>query len=275
MIMGMTGFGARETEVAGFGRIRVEARSTNHKFLEIVVQLPEGFLSLEDRLKKEISSRIKRGRISCTVSLLGSQPLRLCINRSLLKSYISTIRGIREEFNIKGEMCTDTLLRLPGIMTLVQQELPKGRIWPRLRAVVNGALDDLLQMRRKEGAALSRHLGQRARALQASLGVIKSRFQKVIEEKLSRVATDEERSSLLKDTDITEEIERLAFHIKNYTKELSRQGPVGKELDFIAQEMQRETNTIGAKSCDTVISGQVIRIKSQVDKIREQVQNVE
>jgi uncharacterized protein (TIGR00255 family) len=133
----------------------------------------------------------------------------------------------------------------------------------------------LLKMRQKEGRAIYGYLKNRADSLKYNLSAIKSRFKKAIEEKLKQIHTNEERSGFLKDTDITEEIERLAFHIHSFKNKLVKSGSVGKELDFIAQEMQREANTLAAKSFLAAISGRVVQMKSQIEKIREQIQNIE
>ncbi|MFH0739062.1 MAG: YicC/YloC family endoribonuclease [Candidatus Omnitrophota bacterium] len=275
MIMSMTGFGSKEIEIPGLGKVRVEIRSTNHKFLETVLHLPEGFLSLEERIKKEIESRIKRGRVTCALHIIGDQPAKVYINRGLLKNYILAMRSVKNEFSIKNEVGMDTLIRLPGVLSLAQENIPKSKVWPRLKVLVAQAVFEFLTMRRKEGAALQGYLKSRVQALKGNADIIKNRFKKVVKEKLIQIQSEEERSSLLKDTDISEELERLTYHIKNFNTKLNRGGTIGKELDFIAQEMQRETNTIGAKCCDTVISAQMIQIKSQVEKIREQLQNLE
>ncbi len=275
MLMSMTGFGSCEAKVAGFGTIRVELRSTNHKFLETPLHLPEGFLSLEERITKEIESRIKRGRLACAINIAGGQGSSVFINKALLKKYILAMRSIKVQAHIQDEIALDTLMHLPGVLSLTQNSIPKTNLWPHLKILINKALDELIRTRRREGEALQSYLKARALTLKTKLTMIKKRFQKAAKHKLAKILTDEERSSLLKDIDITEEVERLTFHIRNLTSKLSGGGPIGKELDFIAQEMQRETNTLGAKSCDTLISGQVIQIKSQIEKIREQVQNIE
>ena len=182
---------------------------------------------------------------------------------------------MQSSFRLKNEVGVDTLIRLPGVLSLAQNNAPRAKAWSQLRRLVQQATENFLLMRRREGEALQGYLKSRAQALKGHLEIIKARFKKVVKEKLSRMKAEEERSSFLKDTDISEEIERLSFHIKNFTAKLSRGGTIGKELDFISQEMQRETNTIGAKCCDTVISSEMIQIKSQVEKIREQLQNLE
>ena len=271
----MTGFASKEIAIAPFGKISLEIRSTNHKFLEAVFHLPVGFLSLEDKIKKDIEARIKRGRVVCVMNILGTPANKIFIDKRLLRDYILTLRAIQEEAHVKEEISLDTLINLPGVLSLTEDRRSKSKIWSRLRTLVHKTLDDLVSMRRKEGAALHIYLKNSAQALQTSLGFIKTKFAKLIKNKLTELQTPEERTSFLKDTDITEEIERLAFHIKNFKNKLSNAGPIGKELDFIAQEMQREANTMGAKSCDATVSSRVVEIKSQIEKIREQLQNIE
>lgn len=275
MPQSMTGFGSRETEIIPLGVVGVELKSSNHKFLDIILHLPEGLLYLEDKIKKEIGAKVKRGRITCVVSITGTPASRISINKELLQNYLVAIKGIKQEFHIKDEVSINTLMHLPGIFSLSENLTRKPGIWPQLKILVNQAVDDLAKMRQKEGNALYVLLKKRTEALKADLAVINTAFKKVTKEKLLQINTDEERASFLKDTDITEEIDRLAFYINNFMNTLSKSGPVGKELDFITQEMQRETNTMGAKSFDTVISGKVVRLKSEIEKIREQLQNIE
>lgn len=275
MIKSMTGFGSREATIAPFGKISVELRSSNHKFLEIVLHLPEGFQFLEDKIKKEISGKIKRGRITGLINITGSKSTGVFINKKLLKNYISAIKNIKEQFQIKNTVGIDTLIHLPGVLVLRESVMAKARLWPSLKILVNQVLDDFLKMRAKEGRALYVYLKKRLEKIQREFGIVQTRFRRVTQEKVAQIKTEEERSSFLKDTDITEETERLTFHIRNFRRTLDKNGPVGKELDFITQEMQREVNTIGAKSFDTVISGKVVQIKSQIEKIREQLQNIE
>lgn len=275
MIRSMTGFGGKEGKVALFGKAGVELRSANHKFLDMVLHLPEGFLPLEDKVKKEIEARVKRGRLTCVVNITGGQPPSVFINKPLLKRYLSVLKNIKEEFRVKDEVRLETLIHLPGVLSLREERVLWERIWPGLKMLVNQALDNLVKARQKEGGALYIYLKNRTLAISRYLSVVKTRFKKDIKQKLGKLRTDEERASFLKETDIAEEIERLTFHIRNFKNKLSKNGPVGKELDFIAQEMQRETNTIGAKACNAAVSVRVVQIKSQIEKIREQVQNIE
>lgn len=275
MLISMTGFGSKEGEIPLFGKVSVELRSTNHKFMEIVLHLPEGFLALEDRIKKEIEAKVKRGRITCVINISGGKTPGVFINDKLLKNYLSALENIKRKFQIKGEAGLDTLIHLPGVLSLTESSIPKEKIWPGLKTLLQSAVDGLFQMRQKEGRAVHKYLKTRSQILKSELEAVQSRFKEVLENKIAKLKTAEERSGFLKDSDISEEISRLGFHIKNFNHKLSKSVPVGKEMDFIAQEMQREANTIGAKSCDSLLSGRIIHIKSQIEKIREQVQNIE
>jgi len=275
MLNSMTGFGSRQAAIPLFGKVSVELRSSNHKFLDLVLHLPAGFLSLEDKIKKEVEARVKRGRVTCVVNIMDLGAPAVSINEPLLKNYLATLKKLKQRFKINSDLELDTLIHLPGVLSVAEGGIPKERIWPQLNLLVHQALDGLVRMRKKEGRALEGYLKNYAQALSRNLNSITRRAKKAIDQKCRELNSDEERTSFLKETDITEELQRLTYHIHNFKNKLSQRGPLGKELDFIAQEMQREANTIGAKSFDAMISGCVVQLKSQIEKIREQVQNIE
>ncbi len=275
MIQGMTGFGSKEKNIAGAGNISVEIRSTNHKFLEVVQHLPEGLVSLEDKIKKEVEPKIKRGRLTCVVCLGRKSNPEISINQKLLGEYVRTAGQIIKFYGLKDQVKVDTLINLPGVLSITEKKISAGELWPVLKKVLIAALDNLVLMRRKEGQSLFAHLKAQGERLSGSIDFIKDRFKKAIKEKLATIATDAEKAAFLKESDITEELQRLAFHARSFRQKLAVTGPIGKELDFICQEMQREANTTGAKSCDIQISSRVVQIKSEIEKLREQVQNVE
>lgn len=276
MLKSMTGFASSRKDIPALGRISLEIRSTNHKFLEVVLHLPEGFLALEEKVKKEIEAKIKRGRIVCALNIVGGHPGNVFINRRLAKSYFSSIQKIKGQLRLEDNLTLDTLVRLPGVVSLVENDTAKVKIWPALKILLRQVVAVLEIRRQKEGRAISRYLNYRAKIIESILKRVKAKFKQVMQRRLQEITRDEAAAAnLLKESDITEELERLAFHIRNFSAQLSKQGPVGKELDFIAQEMQREANTLGAKSGDIFISGQVIQLKSQIEKIREQLQNIE
>ena len=275
MLKSMTGFGSKEVDVPAIGKIYVELRSINHKFLESVFHLPEGLLSLEDKLKKEIETRIRRGRVNCLVNIRGEKAQGIFVNRKLIKNYIHEFKSMRKEFGIKNDLGMDALIRLPGVLSLKENKPDGNHIWMHLKGLLQEALDELVATRSKEGRALAVLLKKRSNIVKKNLALIRTRFKKASVKKLSSFPTEEERSAFLKAADIAEEIDRLIFHIKNFQAKVIKGGCVGKELDFITQEMQREANTLAAKSFDLVISEKALQMKSQIEKIREQVQNIE
>ncbi len=275
MINSMTGFGCREADVDAVGRISVELRCTNHKFVETVFHLPEGALFLEDKLKREIESRITRGRIFCSVNIKGHLAQGVVVNRKLLKHYLQELHRLKKEFNLDNDLSLDSLIRLPGVLVLKDDKPAGAHIWEELKPVFLQALIYLLAARRKEGRALAKLLKARSVLLKKDLVFIKRRFTVAVKNKLKNIQLPEEKAAFLKNADIAEEVDRLHFHINNFGHKISLGGAVGKELDFITQEMQRETNTLAAKSFDLEISGRAVGMKSQIEKIREQVQNIE
>jgi len=275
MIKSMTGFGSAEVEMAGQGKISVELRSTNHKFLETVLHLPDGSLCLEERVKKAIEAKIKRGRVTCAVHLSGKKAGNASINKTLLKKYLEKINSVKKELKLKDSLDLNALINLPGVLTLEEETVPAESLWPKLKVSLDIAVGNLVRAREKEGAALQGYLKKQADGLRGRLLNIKSRLRIAIKKKLKALNNDEERSAFLKDTDTTEEIDRLGFHMRNFKGKINENGSIGKELDFIAQEMQREANTLAAKTFDVAVSTQVLNIKSLIEKIREQVQNIE
>jgi len=275
MISSMTGFGSHEAEIGSFGRISVELRCTNHKFSESVFHLPDGMISLEDKLKKEIENRIKRGRVYCAINIKGQMAQGIFVNRKLLKSYLHQLAGIKKEFKIDDGLSLDSLIRLPGILSLKENNSTGIHIWGKLKPIFLQALSNLLRARQKEGRALESLLKNRSDLLKKDLVFIKRRFAVAAKNRINKIQTEEERLVFLKGADIAEEIDRLHFHIRNFQAKIANGSVIGKELDFITQEMQREANTLAAKSFDMIISGRAVQMKSQIEKIREQVQNIE
>lgn len=275
MIASMTGFAQQVISVEPFGTLSVELRSTNHKFFEPVLHLPEGFLVLEEGIKGAIASRIKRGRITCVVSISGKRPTEISFNKEMVKRYLSELASIKKETGIRGEVGIDNIVHLPGVLTVEEKHLSAKTAYPVLKEAVNRAVADLARSRSREGKALEAALQRHARMIERQLRSFKARFNKTIAHKLALIKNDEERAAFLKTSDVTEEMQRLSYHVRTFLGKLKGTKPVGKELDFIAQEMQREANTAGAKSVDAHLSAMVVRIKSLIEKIREQVQNVE
>ena len=270
----MTGFGRVRRFISPWGRVSLEIRSTNHRFLDTVMHLPEGCLHLEPRIKDEISKRIRRGHLICRLEINPANLKKPILNKHLIKEYYLYLKKISRQFNLKQDININILAGLPGIWS-IQSQASLLISWAKIKPLVKEALDTLIKKRLQEGEALYQDLEARRQRIGKILKMIKERFRKVIKKKLAKYETEEEKNSFLKSSDINEEVVRLSFHLKNFTRCLKNAKTVGKELDFILQEMQREANTIGAKSIDAPISKQVVGMKSEIEKMREQVQNVE
>jgi uncharacterized protein (TIGR00255 family) len=275
MIKSMTGFGNATGVIKDIGRVGVEIKTTNHRFLEVIARLPEGFLSLEEAIRKQICRRLKRGRVICQVVLALPTKEKVEVNRRLLGEYLSAARQIKKQARTKDDISLNRLMGLPGVLTLSAVPLGAERLWPQLRILLSQAIENLLRMRAKEGAALYADIKERLQKIQHTAEMIRARIKKLLREKTAFIANPDEKSRFLKDADISEELTRLRFHLKNFLRKLQAKDPQGKELDFISQEMQREANTIAAKSIDGRISSWVVQVRSQIEKVREQLQNVE
>ncbi len=274
MIKSMTGFGAAKGFISPCGSTNLEIRSNNHRFLDIVLHLPEGFLHLEQSIKSEIAKKMKRGHIVCRLEVNPFQLKKPLLNTHLIRDYYLSLKQISRQLNLKQQVDINTLAALPGVWTM-QSRSVVALSWTKLRPLVKKAVDKIVQVRSREGRALCKDLRSRVSQAEKLLGVVKTKFKKVVEAKVKNCKTEDEKNGFLKSADITEEVVRLAFHLKNFRGCLQSSNDVGKELDFVLQEMQRESNTIGAKSIDGFISGCAVRLKSEIEKMREQVQNVE
>ena len=274
MIKSMTGFSRARRFISPCGRVNLEIRSVNHRFLDIILHLPEGFLHLEQKIKDEIAKKLRRGHIICRLEVRVYEFKRLTLNKRLIKEYYFSLKKMCQELKVPQDIDLNTLISLPGVCS-IQFQPPLSLSWSKVKPLVKQVLDKLVQRRQQEGRALYRDLKMRIEKLEGILKKIKLRFKKAIKQRIGLYNNDVEKNSFLRSSDINEEIVRLSFHLKNFARCLHSKKAVGKELDFILQEMQREANTIGAKSIDTFIASRIVRIKSEIEKMREQVQNVE
>jgi uncharacterized protein (TIGR00255 family) len=286
----MTGFGQGSAEGDAF-RVRVDIRSVNNRFLDIHMRLPQELASLEVTLKKQIQGALKRGRIDVTIVVDQTKEASFTINRPLVAGYISAL-GELKEFGIEGDPTLEMIAKLPGAISATQES---GKLDESLASgiveAVSQALVSLTEMRVVEGQQLAMELNSRLDIIEKQLpaieteaarlpGVYREKLQKRLQELTSGVQLDEgrlaqEAITLADRSDISEEITRLKSHIGQMRDVVRADEEVGKRLDFILQEMNREANTILSKSGDLTISDAAIIIKTEVEKLREQAQNVE
>lgn len=292
MIKSMTGYGRAESAWAG-GAVTVELRAVNHRFCEVVTRLPRTLSGLEDDLKRTVQGRCQRGRIELSVSLTGvtEGEKALSLDRSLAKQYYHLLRDLQRELRLGGTVDVALLAGFRDIVTVSEQPVVTPRLKQLVKRLAAGALDDLDAMRRREGLALARDTKARLRLVRKeaqAIGiraplVVRGYFDRMKErvEKLAGTAPidqgrlSQELAQYADRCDLTEELTRLNSHLSQFDAALKSRESVGRTMDFLLQEMGREVNTIGSKGNDAEIAAHVVHIKSELEKIREQVQNIE
>jgi len=288
----MTGFGTAAADTA-WGRISVEMRSLNHRFTEVLVRLPRDLAPLEDRVRGVVQRGIQRGRVEVTVSRenQGGRSRAVRADLALAREYLAATRQLKRALRMRGEVTLQQLLAFPEIVRLEETREDAEGLWGDLENIVGAALDGLLRMRAEEGGRLAADTGERLARVEALLGQVLGRAVQVVgeytvrlrqrlAELLGEVPLDEARLAaelalFAERSDITEELTRLRSHLSQFRETMTGEGAVGRKLEFLLQEMGRETNTIGAKANDLEISRAVIAVKSELESLREQVQNVE
>ena len=289
----MTGYGRGAASQDGL-HVEVEISSVNRKQLDVLVNLPSALRLLESRVQDELAKELARGRVVVEVAVRGSDSVRrkaIRVNEELADAYLKELRPAAKRLKLKDDLSAHLLLTLPGVLHHESIEEDVHRIWPILHRALKQAIFELLKMRSREGAALAKDLGVRLGRMKKELQAILKRAPQVAgryrESLLARLKTagldlagDDER--LLRElvlfaekSDITEETTRLDSHIKQAVDLLQSKDPSGKPLDFLAQEMYREINTIGSKANDAHIARHVVNFKTELERLREQAQNVE
>jgi uncharacterized protein (TIGR00255 family) len=290
MIRSMTGYGRSELRT-GSGTVTAEIKSVNHRFFDFTGKLPSDSMLLENKIKEFIRAKIKRGKITFFLGIEASNHRikGVSVNRKIIKGYCNILKELRREFRLKDDIGLSHILALPDVITFKQIEEGATQQWKYIKKALEVALAELVRMKEREGKVIYNDLLMRANDIEKSIRRIEARIPRVImgyrQRLVSRVKeigcelSDErlEPEVLLfaRNSEITEEIIRLYSHTEGFKKALAENGDVGRKLDFIAQELYREVNTIGAKAGDFKTSEEVVKIKSQIDRIREQVQNVE
>jgi uncharacterized protein (TIGR00255 family) len=292
VIKSMTGFGKGESKFRN-GKITVEIKTVNHKFFDATLKLPTSIATLEDSIKEVLQKKIKRGKVNLNLVYDGTLPRedKVTIDEKIAKNYYAAITALKKHLNLKDEITAREIVALPGVVNYDSQGENLSKFWPKIKIALDSSIDKLVISREKEGNALYKDLAGRAKKIDRMLAVIKSRsylnikeYRKKFAEKIKTLTGDSdidarrlemEVAIFAKNSDISEEITRLKNHLENFKKTIGENGEVGKKLDFIAQELHREINTIGSKASDFKISKNAIEIKSEIEKIREQAKNIE
>lgn len=291
-IHSMTGFG-RATRRTAIGSINVELRSTNHRYLEIEHHLPGSLATLQGRLAELIRSQIRRGRVELFLAVQSDHLGRRTVSfdEQLLQGYHDALVKVKGRFDVKGPITLEHLVNLPQAVTVSEGRVPMEDAWEPIRETVQAAVRELVRTRRREGAKLTADLRRQVQSIERHVRAIKRRLPKAMAESRRRLreqlrellgaraagsaAQLEQAAALVRDADIHEELVRLESHLTYMRQTLASHQSVGKRLDFIAQELLREVNTVGAKVNDPEAVQHVVDIKSCIERIREQVQNLE
>ncbi|MBI3650808.1 MAG: YicC family protein [Acidobacteria bacterium] len=291
MIKSMTGFGQGSAAGENF-KVRVDLRTVNNRFLDIHTRLPQEVSSLEMNLKKQIQAKLSRGRVEMTIAIEQTRQATFEINRPLVSGYLAALSQAKTEFGLEGDVTIELIAKLPGALQVSQNTSNLDDAFVAGVAEALGqALDSLTAMRMVEGEELARELNTRLDKIESQLPIIeeeakllpamyRERLMKRLQDILKVPQIDETRVAqevvtLADRSDISEEIARLKSHVLQMRDTLNAEEEVGKRLDFLLQEMNREANTILSKSNDLAISDAAIVIKTEVEKLREQAQNVE
>ena len=288
----MTGYGRAEIDHRGT-KFSVELNSVNRKQSDIVINLPRDLTELEPRIRQTINENISRGRTNVVVTFHNGRngARHLALDTELARSYHEAMGALQKELNAPGEITIGTILQAPGVMRLPEPVISAEDAWPAIDRALRGALAELIKMREREGKHLAKDLIHRLKAIRKKLKEIRvlhpdvvKRYRAALVDRIQKagllIATDDER--LLKEisffadrADVSEELTRLESHLAQFAHHLRRHEPVGRTLEFITQEIFRELNTLGAKANDAAISQRVVACKAELEKIREQVQNLE
>ena len=291
MIRSMTGYG-RDQQLLHGRSITVEIRSVNHRYFEFSCRAPRGCAFLEDRLKRALQSAISRGKVEVALTLqtVESRNTSVAVDHALAGQYITALRALGEEYALPDDLTLSTVCRLPDIFTLCRGEEDE-ELAADVLSVLQKALEQFVAMRETEGERLKADVLSRLLTMEEHLSFVEERSPQTVAEYRARLTAkltellngavpDENRIltevGIIADRlAVDEETVRLRSHFAQLRKILESTEPVGRKLDFLVQEMNRETNTIGSKCSDTAIAGHVVEMKSELEKIREQIQNIE
>ena len=292
MIKSMTGYGRAQGTFSG-GEITVEVKSVNNRYLDCGVKLPRVYSFVEDSVKTQVQHTISRGKVDVfiTINSAGAENVKISLNTPVLEGYLTALKQIAENYDVKDDISVQTLARFNDVLLVEKQEEDEDETKAQILSVVNEALKAFDDMRTIEGEALKKDLLEKAEGILELVGKVEERSPATVaayreklwnrmKEVLESTTIDESRiiqeAAIYADkVAVDEETVRLRSHISQLQKMLSEGGVIGRKLDFLMQEMNREANTIGSKGNDVEQARNVVDIKSQLEKIREQIQNIE
>jgi uncharacterized protein (TIGR00255 family) len=292
MVRSMTGYGRCEIQTEKKD-IQIELRAVNHRYFEFSLRIPKMYLFLEDKIKNYIQSKIKRGKVDVFVTIIdkSGDGTDVVINDALAKGYFDALNTLSETFDIKNDVNANILARFPEVLSVNKEAEDEDEMYSLILPALSGAVDDFISMREREGLKLKEDVLSCAKKIEDNVNFVeehqedatKEYFEKLkskLTEILENKQIDEQRivteAAIFADKTATaEETVRLKSHLSQIRSMLELDEPIGRKLDFIIQECNREANTIGSKCQNLDITKKVVEIKSEIEKIREQIQNIE
>ena len=287
----MTGYGRGQSGTNGT-QFSVELNSVNRKQSDVAVTLPRDLAELEPRVRDLIHSEVSRGRLNVVIACHAcATSQKVALDTALARTYFAAMRELQAELGAAGEVSIETVLRAPGVVRVPEEQISPEEAWPHIEAALKEALRNLISMRELEGKHLAKDLIHRLKTVREALRKIRKihpevlkKFRQSLQERIAKVGLelplDDER--IVKEviffadkSDITEELTRLESHFTQFAHHLRKSEPVGRTLEFMTQEIGRELNTLGSKANDVEISQFVVTCKAEMEKIREQIQNIE
>lgn len=273
-VKSMTGFGRAEFEIPQ-GPVEIEIKSTNHRYFEFSARLPHALLSHEEDLRRLTQKMVGRGKVHVTITAPDHLVRRgqLTVDENLAKEYHKAFLRLNRVLGLNHKISLQEIVRMPDVITSTAKVSERHKVWNELSRALKTALDRLDQSRGLEGRKLTRDLLMRLGIIERSTSRIRRRS--AASARIAKGKSSGSGAAQVKNTDVTEELVRLTSHIHAFRGTLKGGGEVGRKIDFIAQEMAREANTTGSKCSDSVVASDVIEIKTEIEKIREQAQNLE
>lgn len=292
MVKSMTGFGRAVSEIDGYV-ITVEIKSVNHRYFEFSSRIPRQYGFLDEKLKSYINSRVSRGKVECFVSIeaLNTDSADVVVNNTLAGAYVKALKEIAATYDLKEDFGASTISRFQDVLVVKKNDEDEEKLWSYVKSVTDEAVDKFVAMRSVEGERMYDDIHSRGQFILDCVSFIEERSPQTVKEYNDKLvervheligdaALDEGRiiqevAIYADKVAVAEETVRLRSHIDQLNSFLQSDEPVGRKMDFLVQEINRETNTIGSKANDVDIARKVVDIKAEVEKIREQIQNIE
>ncbi len=292
MIKSMTGFGRASAELDGYV-ITVELKSVNHRYFEFSSRIPRQYGFLDEKIKSYINSKVSRGKVDCFIGIeaLNTEAAEVVVNNTLAQAYVKALKELEEKYELKADYGVNAVSRFPDVLVTKKAEEDEEALWIKVKSVADEAIEKFVSMRLREGEKMRDDVLSRAETILSSVEYIEKRSPETVKEYndkliervhelIGDVSLDEARiiqevAIYADKVAVAEETVRLRSHIDQLKSFLDSDEPVGRKTDFLVQEMNREINTIGSKANDVEIARRVVDVKAEIEKIREQIQNIE